>query len=71
MNDITRSEAMIFAVSVFDAVTAANPRFPSMVIMEVVTRVDFKSDDIPTQVMEAVESLKEEWPMFTAVGEET
>lgn len=63
MNDeLTRNEAMIFAVAVFDAVTAANPMVPKLVIMEIATRIDFKSDDIPAQVLNIVEKLKTEWP---------
>ena len=33
MNDITQNEAMIFAVAVHEAVTAAKPMMPSLVIM--------------------------------------
>ena len=62
MNDITQNEAMIFAVAVYSAVTAAKPMMPSLVIMEVATRVDFKSDDIPAQVLDIVERLQTEWP---------
>lgn len=63
MNDeLTRGEAMIFAVAIYDAVTAAKPMMPSLVIMEVATRIDFKSDNIPEQVLLTVETLKKEWP---------
>ncbi len=58
MNDeCTRAEAMIFAVSVHEAVNAVNPVTPSLVIMETASRVDFKSDDIPSQVRVIVGEL--------------
>jgi len=58
-NDITTAEAMIFAVAVHDAVEAVDPTptMPSLVIMETATRVDFKADDIPSQVRRIVNNL--------------
>lgn len=69
MNDeCTRAEAMVFAVSVHEAVNSANPVTPSLVIMETATRVDFKSDDIPTQVRKIVGELTQ--VMEPALGDD-
>lgn len=57
MSDITRAEAMVFAVAVHEAVKAVNPTMPSLVIMETATRVDFKADDLPSQVWNIVDEL--------------
>jgi len=56
-NDITTAEAMIFAVAVHDAVKAVDPVTPSLIIMETAARVDFKADDISSQVWEIVNHL--------------
>ncbi len=64
MNDeCTRAKAMVFAVSVHEAVNSVNPVTPSLVIMEAASRVDFKSDDIPTQVRQIVMELTENHPI--------
>ena len=60
--DITTAEAMIFAVAVYDAVKVVDPTAPSLVIMETATRVDFKMDDIPSQVWRIVNELVGEKP---------
>lgn len=62
MNEITRAEAMIFAVAVHDAVKAVDPITPSLVIMETATRVDFKANDIPAQVRQIVIELTRRGP---------
>ena len=56
-DDILTAEVMLFAVAVYDAVKKADPILPSLVIMETVTRVDFKTDDIPSQVYQIVNEL--------------
>jgi hypothetical protein len=56
-NDLTTAEAMIFAVAVYDAVKAVDPTTPSLIIMETASRVDFKADDIPSQVWAIVHEL--------------
>jgi hypothetical protein len=55
--DITTTEAMIFAVAVYDAVRAADPVMPSLVIMETATSVDFGSDTLPEDVLRVVRRL--------------
>ena len=56
-NDLTTAEAMIFAVAVYDAVKAVDPITPSLIIMEAASRVNFKADDIPSQVWKIVNEL--------------
>lgn len=58
-SDITIAEAMIFAVAVHDAVSAVRPITPSLIIMETATRIDFKADNIPSQVWRIVNELTE------------
>ena len=65
MNDITRSEATVFAVAIYNEVQIANPMLPSPVITEVASRINFKSDDLPGEVRRIVADLKEEWPVIT------
>jgi len=61
---------MVFAVSVHEAVNSVNPVTPSLVIMEVASRVDFKSDDISTQVRMIVAELLENHSIIKpALGE--
>ena len=58
-NNLTTAEAMIFAVAVYDTVKEIDPSTPSLIIMETATRVDFKADDIPSQVWKIVNELTE------------
>jgi hypothetical protein len=63
MNDeLTRGEAATFAVAIYNAVKAAYPMTPSIVIEEVARRIDFKSGDIEAEVFDIVEKLRTEWP---------
>jgi hypothetical protein len=55
--NITTNQAMIFAVAVYDAVRAADPVMPSLVIMETATSVDFGSDTLPEDVLRVVRRL--------------
>jgi len=57
MSNITRSEAMIFALAVREAVEAVNPVMPNLTIMWTAMLVDFKADDIPAQVIRIVNEL--------------
>jgi hypothetical protein len=57
--DITVAEATLFAVVVYDAVKAADPVMPSLVIMKTASKVDFGSDTLVEDVKRVVKELTE------------
>jgi len=71
MSNITKSEAMIFAVAIHSILDKVKPMMPSMVIMIVADKVDFKADDLANQVRQEVANLMESDPVVTVppIGE--
>ncbi len=55
--NIAMAEVMIFAVAVHEAVNDTKPTMPSVVIMEVASKVDFASDTLAEDVRVLVNTL--------------
>jgi len=63
-SNITRAEATLFAVAICDKIQRVNPVMPSMVILEVASRIDFKSDNIVGEVHRLVADLTVDDPFM-------
>ncbi len=57
--DITTAEAMMFAVAVHEAVNEAQPKLPTMIIMDVASKVDFATDTMAEDVQRLVHQAME------------
>ena len=66
--NITRSEAAIFALAFHDACIRTNCMMPSILVLEVAARVDFKRDDLKQQVDDVVDQLRREHPRCEKSG---